>query len=178
MGIIIPVASVPFNMLPAAKDRFQMLDGIYPKGTLDGSILVINDEAERSEKRIRDLLYLTKLNYLSTGEREMKSFNLTELLEERLERFRCRRPELLWDVKLISFNTLGDHKQWGVALDNLLDNQMRYAVKRIVLSLDKQAETPEKVLLRIWNDGDIIKSDLLDSLFEPYQIGQDGEFGL
>ncbi len=156
----------------------SMLDGIYPKGTLDGSILVINDEAERLEKRIRDLLYLTKLNYLSTRERDLESFNMTELLKERLERFQCRRPELLWNVKFISFNTTGDRKQWEVALDNLLDNQMRYAVKRIVLSLDRQAETPEKVLLRIWNDGNSIEPDLLDLLFEPYQIGQDGEFGL
>ncbi|WP_206752176.1 sensor histidine kinase [Desulfosporosinus fructosivorans] len=156
----------------------SMLDGIYPKGTLDESILVINGEAERLEKRIRDLLYLTKLNYLSTKEQKRESFNLTELLEQRLERFQCRRPELIWTVKLVSFCTTGDREQWGVAIDNLLDNQIRYAVKRIVLSLDALADTTEKVLLRIWNDGNSIENELIDSLFEPYQIGQDGEFGL
>ena len=43
-------------------------DGIYPKGNLDCSIQVIDEEAERLEKRVRNLLYMTKLDYLSNHE--------------------------------------------------------------------------------------------------------------
>ena len=77
----------------------------------------------------------------------------------------------------MSFCTTGDREQWGVAIDNMLDNQIRYAVKRIVLPLDALADTTEKVLLRIWNDGTSIETESNNSLFEPYQIGKDGEFG-
>ena len=36
-------------------------DGIYPKGDLDCSVKVIDEEAERLEKRIKNLLYITNL---------------------------------------------------------------------------------------------------------------------
>ena len=43
-------------------------DGIFPKGDLKSSMRIISSEAERLEKRIKDLLYLSKLEYLSKHE--------------------------------------------------------------------------------------------------------------
>ncbi|MDI5788331.1 HAMP domain-containing protein [Bacillus licheniformis] len=44
-------------------------DGIYPKGDLENTIEVIEGEAENL-KEIKDLLYLTKLDYLLRQERQ------------------------------------------------------------------------------------------------------------
>ncbi len=51
-------------------------DGIYPKGgDLDNSVQIIDEEAARLEKRIRNLLYLTKLDYLSNHESLKKLYS-------------------------------------------------------------------------------------------------------
>jgi len=152
-------------------------DGIYPKGTLSGSIDVISGEALRLEKRIHDLLYLNKINYISSREPVFQSFDLAAVISQSVDRFRCRRSDLLWDVSLTPVWIKGDPEQWGVAVENLLDNQTRYAKKRIELKL-YSVEEGKKALIRIWNDGPPIDPDIMDSLFETYQTGKGGEFGL
>lgn len=54
---------------------------------------MINTEALRLEKRIKDLLYLTKLDYLDTRERVLEPIDLTWVIQESVERFRWRKPE-------------------------------------------------------------------------------------
>lgn len=156
----------------------SILDGIYPKETLDGSILVINREAERLERRIRDLLYLSKLNYITTREAKFEPFHFAEVLRDCVDRFRCRRPELQWDLDIADISITGDREQWGVAIENLLDNQTRYADKRITLSLATRQNTQRMAVLRIWNDGPPIEPRFMERLFEQYHTGKDGEFGL
>ncbi|MEI7025965.1 sensor histidine kinase [Paenibacillus sp. y28] len=115
-------------------------DGIYPRGDLASSVEVIDHESQRLEKRIRDLLYLTKLDYLSTTLLHSEEwFDLSELAVHVSERLRWRRPELEWKMDLPPLQIQGDREQWQVALENLLDNQMRYAVSRIELSLAPNA---------------------------------------
>jgi len=155
----------------------SILDGIYPKETLDGSIAVINNEAERLEKRIRDLLYLSKLNFITTRGPKFEPFHFSEVVRDCMDRFRCRRPELQLDLDIADIFITGDREQWGVAIENLLDNQLRYAVNRIQLSLAHQ-NVRDLAVLRVWNDGPPIEPKFMERLFEQYHTGKDGEFGL
>ncbi|MEW9700945.1 HAMP domain-containing protein [Paenibacillus sp. SI8] len=103
-------------------------DGVFPKGTLNDSVNVILTESERLEKRIRDLLLLNKLNYLTAREKPFQPFDLQKVLDDVVERLRYRRPEIRWDISTsprLQMN--GDAEQWKVALENILDNQLRYA---------------------------------------------------
>ncbi len=156
----------------------SILDGIYPKGNLDGSIAVIDNEAERLEKRIRDLLYLSKLNYLATRGPKFEPFNFTELVNDCVDRFRCRRSDLQWDLDNADICVTGDRGQWGVAIENLLDNQTRFADKRITISLEAVQNGREQVVLRVWNDGPAIEPEAMEGMFERYHTGKGGEFGL
>lgn len=149
-------------------------DGIFPKGDIYSSILVIEQEAERLERRVRQLLYHTKLDY-TTGKLNMEPFDLAELVEDIVDRMRWRRPELEWNLEFVPVTLNGDREQWMVALENLLDNQIRFAEKQIAVSL---TSSPEHAALRIWNDGPPIDREILSSLFEPYRKGPNGEFGL
>ncbi|MBR2076554.1 MAG: HAMP domain-containing histidine kinase, partial [Exiguobacterium sp.] len=56
-------------------------DGIYPTGDLKGSAEVIDEEASRLEKKVVDLLYVTKLEYFKGQEMKLEPINLDKLME-------------------------------------------------------------------------------------------------
>lgn len=153
-------------------------DGIYPKGSLQTSVEVIDREAERLGSRIRSLLYLTKLDYLSTYKPVAKEpFRLDRLAEEVVERLRWQRPELAWTLRLEPLVIQGDPDQWTVALENLLDNQIRYAKSEITVAANP-ARNGAGGTLTIANDGPPIEAELIDELFGQFRSGSKGEFGL
>ncbi len=151
-------------------------DGIYPKGDLDCSIQVIDEEAKRLEKRVRNLLYMTKLDYLSNHEISKEVFSIDNFIKDVVERLSWNRPELDWHLNLSHISINGDMEQWRVVLENLLDNQIRYANSQIRITLCEQENN--SVLLTIWNDGPNIEPEIIDSLFNKFNKGYKGEFGL
>lgn len=150
-------------------------DGIYPKGDLNNSINVIDEEAARLEKRIRNLLYLTKLDYLSNHEINKNTFSLDMLIKDVIGRISWNRKDIDWDIALSEANINSDAEQWRVVLENLFDNQMRYAKDKIRVSLVKDMD---KYILHLWNDGDPIEKGVLDNIFSRFNKGYKGEFGL
>ncbi|WP_227766099.1 sensor histidine kinase [Zhaonella formicivorans] len=154
-------------------------DGIYPKGDLPSTVEVIDNESERLEKRIHDLLYLTKLDYVSKQEPVRDNIDLAELVDEIVDRLRWRRPNLNWALDLIPVEIQGDREQWTVAMENLLDNQIRYAENTVEISLAMiSGNEKAKALVRIWNDGPPLEPGVADTLFDQFRKGSDGEFGL
>jgi two-component system sensor histidine kinase CssS len=154
-------------------------DGIFPKGGLDGSIEVIDKEAARMEKRVKDLLYLTKLDYLFSKRGLTKEFNMDELIKSIVEHMKWRRPELQWELVLENIKCQGVLEQWQVAIENLLDNQIRYAESMINITMTQYfKEKSPYMFIRIYNDGPPIEDNIKDRLFEEYQQGFKGEFGL
>ncbi len=154
-----------------------IVDGVYLGGTLEDSVQVINNEAKKLEKRVRGLLYLSKINSLHEQTPKQDTFDLAELLNESIVRFGWRRKDLTFDSKLESLLMKGDREQWEVVLENILDNQTRYAVSRIAVALNGK-KSAENALLRIWNDGAAIDPLIMGKLFHEYQAGKGGEFGL
>lgn len=150
-------------------------DGIYPKDDLDSSVAVIDDEAERLEKRIKNLLYITKLDYLNTNGFTSEIFSLDELIKNVVERLSWNRTDIDWQLELPATEISGDLEQWRVVIENLLDNQMRYAKNSILISLTDRGNN---ILLRVWNDGPNIEPEVLDSLFTKFNKGEKGQFGL
>ncbi|NPV93265.1 MAG: HAMP domain-containing histidine kinase [Firmicutes bacterium] len=156
----------------------SILDGIFPKGTVEDSVEVINSEAERLEKRVKGLLHLNKLSYLKSREIKFEDFDLAEVVKEAALRFSWRRSEVEWDIDLPAVITSGDRELWGVAFENLFDNQTRFAEKTITVTASRAEGDSTPTVIRIWNDGPQIEAELLGSLFDPYQTGAGGEFGL
>lgn len=157
----------------------SICDGVYPKGDLTSTIEVIKKEAERLEKRICNLLYMTKLDYMTTHKPSHETFNLTQVIEEVVDRFRWCRSELDWPLKLSPTRIKGDVEQWRVALENLFDNQVRYAKTQIAISLSHTGDNGNRVaLLRTWNDGPPIEQEIMDTLFQKFNMGYKGKFGL
>lgn len=154
-------------------------DGIYPKGDLSATLQVVEDEALRLEKRIKDLIYLTRLDYLSTMEPRAELIHLDEVLKNVLSRFQYTRTDIQWDIDIHPVRVTGDAEQWEIAFENLIDNQLRYAASTIRITLDTISNSGEKkAVIRMWNDGPPIDEDLLDRLFDKFQKGEKGQFGL
>jgi two-component system sensor histidine kinase CssS len=151
-------------------------DGVYPQGNLDASIDVIQGEAERLEKRIRDLLYMTKLQYMAAQPLRAERFAIDEVVHHVVQRLRAKRPELVWEVRLSPEQIVGDVNQWNSAIENVLDNALRYAKSRVRINLHRNDENCLR--LAIMNDGPPISAENLERIFDPYTKGPDGEFGL
>ena len=152
-----------------------MGDGIYPKGSLEASIEVSDEEAVILEKRINNLLYLTKLDFLSNHKINKKNFYLDDLVDNVIDRVSWSRADIRWDISLDETEIQGDPEQWRVVLENLFDNQLRYAKSIIKVSLTSKMD---KDILHIWNDGEAIEEDVLNNIFNKFSKGSRGEIGL
>lgn len=153
-------------------------DGIFPKGSLEESIATIDSEAQRLEKRIRNLLYVNKIHYLKGRELQLEPLDLSEVIKKQVERICWQRPELTLQIDIPKLIITGDREQWEIALENLLDNQIRYASQKITLTKVENSSHQSEVVIRIWNDGPPIEPRVIDNIFERYSTGKDGEFGL
>ena len=150
-------------------------DGIYPKGSINSSIDVIDKEAKRLEKKIKNLLYLTKLDYLSNHEVSMINFPLDTLIKEVSDKLYWSRTDIEWELDLTPTVIEGEIEQWRIVIENLLDNQIRYANSKILISLKN---IDNKVVMKIWNDGPQIEENLIGNMFNEFNKGYKGEFGL
>lgn len=148
-----------------------IVDGIYPKGDLKGSIEVIDKEAETLENKIKNLLYMTKLDYVSEYDKNMESFSLDLVVKEVIERLSLNRPDIQWNLDLKPTTIMGDMDQWKVVVENLLNNGLRYAKSEIQISLKDN-------LLHFYNDGPHIDDNTLSNMFTKFNKGYKGEFGL
>ncbi|KYH35460.1 sensor histidine kinase CssS [Clostridium tepidiprofundi DSM 19306] len=150
-------------------------DGIFPKGNLENTMKVIDSEAERLQKRIRDLLYLTKLEYMSRHETPNEEVNMKNIIENVVERFKYSNTNIKWNIELEDIKILGKRDQWKVVVENILDNQMRYAKEYIDIILKTENNA---VFIKFNNDGEHIPEEKIGDLFNQFEKGNKGKFGL
>lgn len=149
-------------------------DGIFPKGDLTSSLHTIDEEAERLEKKIKDLLLLTKLDYMSDEKTEFHSIDISSILSKVVDKMDYKNEKITFSSpKSVFLN--GNKEQLMIAFENLLDNQLRYARQQIDVSLD---ESNECIYLSIKNDGECISLEQPNHIFEPFYKGKNGQFGL
>ncbi len=152
-------------------------DGIYPGGDLDSAIDVIDKEIQRMDLRVKDLLFITRLEYLSRHDLEKEEVNLSELLEDTVGRFSFQRDDIDWNLNLKDFKTEVNEEQLAIAIENILSNQIRYAKSRIEVTMEVN-EREESLLIRFANDGEKVAETKLEELFKPFNKGVGGENGL
>lgn len=147
-------------------------DGIYPYDTLEKSVDVIIENAERLEKKVHSLLYLNRVEYLISQDSEGAVTNMKDVIEKVLLNIKVLKPdiEIITDMEdQVLFQ--GKEEPWQVCVENILENALRYAKSKIIIHLHHQE-------LAIENDGPSIEEERLKTLFKPYEKGQGGKFGL
>ncbi len=145
-------------------------DGIYPYDTLEKSVDVIIEHATRLEDKVHSLLLLNRMEYLVSNS-EGLSVDLEKVVEKAiLSIIRVRLDiEIITDLKPSIFK--GEEESWRVVCENILDNALRYAKSYIKVTLDENS-------LSFENDGEHLSSDVIKTMFKPYEKGSDGGFGM
>ncbi len=147
-------------------------DGIYPYGSLEKSVDVIIEHADRLENKVRSLITLNKMGYLLDDCPEGDNLDMNEIVDKVLLSLKVIRPEITF-VRIQDEHVMfhGEEDPWRIVVENLVDNALRYARSTIRIELH-----PYELIIH--NDGNPIEEDRLDVLFEPYEKGTDGQFGL
>lgn len=145
-------------------------DDVYPYGDKDSSVDVILENTNRLEKKVRSLLYLNRLDYLS-GQVGDEVCSMKELIEHIVYQLNAMHPDIEIITELQDTYFKGDEEYWRICIENIIENASRYVNHTIKVILKNQ-------YLEIFNDGESIDNSNPESLFQPYEIGHKGQFGL
>lgn len=145
-------------------------DDIYPYGDKDSSMDIILENADRLEHKVKMLLYLNRLDYLSSEDAQADQFVMKELIVHDIVPMQSLNDlDIVLDLDESTFVGKPDH--WRVVIENIVDNASRYAKSVIKITVKDGNMT-------IFNDGEHIDSHQIQDLFDPYVTGVKGQFGL
>jgi two-component system, OmpR family, sensor histidine kinase CssS len=150
-------------------------DGIFPQENIEQAMDVIIEETNRMEKRVKDMLYFTKLDSVKEEIIHRETLVFGSLAYQMQERYRVQRSDLSFIVEGADVKFIGDREQIQILLENLVENALRYAETTIWLKAKVVNETVE---LSVKNDGETIPSKELSHIFTPFRKGNKGQFGL
>ena len=146
-------------------------DGIQTK---DEALDVVKEQVNKLEIKVHSLLYLNKLNYLKEELNNLKEqYDVSIIINAAVDKFKMSRPdvEFVLDIDKKSTNFRGSADMWEAIIDNILNNFIRYAKKKIKITVKNN-----KIIL--YNDGENIDENVLNNIFTPYEKGVKGVFGL
>ncbi|MGB7594177.1 MAG: HAMP domain-containing sensor histidine kinase [Erysipelotrichaceae bacterium] len=146
-------------------------DGIYPYETLEKSVDVIIEHANRLEKKVHSLLLLNRMGYLIAEDKLETKVDMRIVAEKAIISLKVVRPDIALHTDLSYCFYTGSEEPWRVVIENLLDNALRYAKSEVILQV-----SPSEC--SVYNDGPLIDDDRMSKLFKPYEKGTDGQFGL
>lgn len=150
-------------------------EGIYPKGNLESSMKVINFEAEKMRKRIKNLLYFTKIKYISKHQIKFKEVSIKDLVEGIVDNLTYNKKNIKFQLDIKDIKVKSDEEQLAVVFENLIDNELRYAKSLIRINI---YEDFEHQYISIYNDGIKIPDTKIHNIFGVFKKGSIGDLGL
>lgn len=147
-------------------------DGVYPYETLEKSVDVILEHANRLEKKVFSLLTLNRMDYLINEQKHSnRDFELRDTIENVIVSSKQFNPDINLSLEGEYSTVYGSEEPWRVVVENLVDNALRYAKSEVIIKTDKH-------YISVYNDGSSIDPKHIDSLFKAYEKGEGGQFGL
>lgn len=150
-------------------------DGILPKENIEKTMDVIIEESNRMEKRVKDMLYYTKLDSFKEMPLKKEVFPFGAIAYGIEERFRLHREDVSIEVKGERTIIYGDKELLTVLLENLVENALRYATDFIELEAE---ELEDNTVIHVKNNGEQIPDKDLEHIFNPFRKGSKGQYGL
>ncbi|SDI84349.1 sensor histidine kinase [Natribacillus halophilus] len=150
-------------------------DGVLPKKSVEETMDVILQESDRMDKRVKDMLYFTKLGNLQKEKINLEDLSFGALAYPLEERYRLQRDDLHFIVEGADIVFQGDKEHIQILMENLIENAMRYAESTIWIRAE---QTKNEVSLIVENDGEPIAEEDMQTMFDPFRKGDKGQFGL
>lgn len=150
----------------------SILDGYVEDDELHNTVFSILEEAGRLEKKVKTLLYINKLDQKYKEKKRYNYVDVEKLFPQVLDPFKVRFQDIEFKLTLNSITPLpGEFDEWRIAIENIIDNMTRFAENIISVTYHEEEIT-------IYNDGQPIALNILDTIFEPYSVGDKANFGL
>ena len=151
-----------------------IIDGVYID-SVENTAEIIKKEAINLQKKLNQLLYLNTLDYVLKNSNKSTEINLQKLLLNTISRFKLVNSKIMWEVEDSEIFAYGNIEKIEVIIENILDNQLRYAKEKICISL-KQENT--YAVLEIYNDGPKIDEKHIEHIFDNLYKDKTGNFGM
>lgn len=140
-------------------------DGVTEIDDID----VIIDQTNVLTSKVFKLLEWNRLEYIEEKQ-ERYPVNLNNIIKNVANNFKFKSDlKFILDLDNSYIEGLDDY--FYTMINNIVENAVRYAKTKIVITLKNKKIT-------IFNDGDPIDDKFLNNDFRPYQKGHKGEFGL
>ncbi len=155
----------PIALISSYAEAYQ--DGMCE---VDELVNIAKKETKRLNAKVSKLLNLTRLGYIDTDIKTVKNTDMKKMLTELITLYNYQgKIKIKADLSPAKF--LGDRESWFISAQNILDNALRYAESEIEIELKDE-------LLKISNDGKKIDEAVLPKIFQAYQKGKEGNFGI
>jgi len=156
-----------------------IIDGMYID-SVEKTADIIKNEAIALEKKIKQLLYLNTLDYVLENNSKASEINLYQLILYISNRFEIVNNKIKWDLDIKDAFIIGNAEKIQVAIENILENSLRYAEKKISVKLNVENSNVENsnVILEIYNDGPNIDEKHINNIFDNLYKDKTGNFGL
>ncbi|MBR3161633.1 MAG: HAMP domain-containing histidine kinase [Bacilli bacterium] len=159
----------PITVMKSYIEAYE--DGIETKKK---TIEVIKEQLKKLEIKVHSLLYLNKLNYIEERKESLQeNQDVSITIKSSVDKFKRSRDDVKFVLDIDKKSTIfrGSADMWEAIIDNILNNFMRYAKKKIKITVKNK-----KIIL--YNDGEAIDEKKLNNIFTPYEKGVNGVFGL
>ena len=152
-----------------------IIDGVYIE-SVENTAEIIKKEAINLQKKLNQLLYLNTLDYVLQKSNKSTEINLQNLLLNNINRFKLVNSKIIWEVEETSETfTYGNIEKIEVIIENILDNQLRYAKEKICVSLKQKNAY---AVIEIYNDGPKIDEKHMEHIFDNLYKDKTGNFGI
>lgn len=134
-------------------------------------IEIVRKQTDLLTKRVTQLITYVKQEYNSLEQdKKLEELEIIPILKELVKDNKIRfTGEFIIDGDNSKY--IIEKDSFEIAIQNIIDNAIRYAKSKIVIRV-------KKGILTISNDGEQIADDFIDSVFTPYEKSIKGQFGL
>jgi two-component system sensor histidine kinase CssS len=151
-----------------------IIDGVYIE-SVEKTAEIIREEAINLEKKIKQMLYLNTLDYVLMNNSEDIEINFQRMLLHIISRFEVINSKIEWDLDIDEINIIGNVDRIQVAIENILDNGLRYVEEKVSVTLKQENSF---AVLEIYNDGPNIDDKHIGHIFDNLYKDKTGNFGL
>lgn len=140
-------------------------------GTTDvGDAKIIIKQTEKLQSKVRMLLELNKINNIEMNH-TLEEVSIKDIIMNVTQnnKHRFGRVEVITDLDNSKF--IGVKEYFYTSVENLIDNAIRYAKTKIIITLKNGT-------LTFYNDGPAIEEKYIQDGFKPYEKGSKGQFGI
>ena len=147
-----------------------IIDGVYID-TPENTAQIIKDEAISLSEKIKHLLYFNTLSYSLDNYSESEPLYLDKIVLQTVSRMRPAKKDVFREPDLEQTEIYADREKLTAAIENILDNAIRYAVDEISVTLRDR-------VLEIYNSGKNIPEEHLENIFNNMYKDKTGNFGI